>query len=385
VRLRVLQCPRCGAPLPKRAALVKVVCEYCKSEVVLERYVVKASEYHHALIDYLATDATDQLEVAGVPYRLKGRLAVGHSSDVWLAERATRLSERVVIKRLRNAEDHALLEHEQAGLRDLERSTERGCDYFATLLPQRAAFGQGIRSGSTPVLSAVFREPTGFAHTLLDVQRAFPNGGDPRHLVWIWRRVLELLSWVHRSGKVHAAVLPAHVLLNAPDHAARLVGWACAARIGARLSVAAAADLDVYPQSELAGGPISAGTDLVMTARTLLKIFGQRVDTAPAHFPPSLAKLLEREAGGTGDGDAGRLQRRGLPPHPQKSRGASSADRATRGGSAALPLYRTLNPSPSPDALCEVVARHSAARVRFASHGPRAEDIVSGGNPERGF
>ena len=307
MRLRVLECPRCGAPLPKRAALVKVVCEYCRSEVVLDRYVVKASEYHGALVDYLSVDDARKFEVGGVSYRLRGQLAVGHSSDVWLAERATRLSERVVIKMLRAAEDRALLQHEQNIVRDLERSTERGCDYFATLLPQRVAFGQGSRKGDAPTLSAVFREPIGFAHTLLDVQQAFPSGCDPRHLVWIWRRILELLSWVHRSGKVHAAVLPAHVLLNARDHAARLVGWACAAPAGASLSMAAATDLDVYPELELAGAPLSPRTDLAMTARGLLKIFGQRVDTAPAHFPPSLAALLEREASGAGEIDAWRL------------------------------------------------------------------------------
>jgi hypothetical protein len=71
---------------------VKVVCEYCKSEVVLDRFVVKAAEYHGALLDYLAVDDPLKLEVAGLPYRLKQRVAVGHSSDVWLAERATRLS-----------------------------------------------------------------------------------------------------------------------------------------------------------------------------------------------------------------------------------------------------------------------------------------------------
>lgn len=307
MRLRVLQCPRCGAPLPKRAALAKVVCEYCKSEVVLDRYVVKASEYHAALTDYLTFDDERRFQIAAVPYRLEGRLAVGHSSDVWLAERATRLSERVVIKMLRTGEDRALLEHEQAVLRELERSTERGYDYFATLLPQRVAFGQGLRAGEQATLSAVFREAIGFGHTLLDVQRVFPDGCDPRHLVWIWRRVLELLSWVHRSGKVHASVLPAHVLLNARDHAARLVGWACAAPAGTSLSRAATTDLDVYPELELAGAPISPRTDLAMTARALLKIFGQRVDTAPAHFPPGLARLLEREASGSGEIDAWRL------------------------------------------------------------------------------
>ena len=286
---------------------MKVVCEYCKSEVVLDRYVVKASEYRGALSDYLRVDEAGKFEVAGVSYRLRRQIAAGHSSDVWLAERATRLGERVVIKMLRAAEDRVLLEHEQAVLRDLERSTERGYDYFTTLLPQRVALGQGARTGETPTPCAVFREPTGFAHTLLDVQRAFPDGCDPRHLVWIWRRILELLSWVHRSGKIHAAVLPAHVLLNARDHAARLVGWACTAPAGTSLSLAAATDLDVYPEGELAGGAISPRTDLAMTARGLLKVFGQRVDAAPPHFPPSLAALLEREASGAGEIDAWRL------------------------------------------------------------------------------
>ena len=286
---------------------MKVVCEYCKSEIVLDRYVVKASEYRGALVDYLAADGPNQFEIAGAPYRLTRQLAVGHSSDVWLAERATRLSERVVIKLLRNPEDRALLEHEQQVLRTLESSTERGHDYFATLLPQRVAFGQGLRSGAAPILSAVFREPIGFSHTLLDVQRSFPSGADPRHLIWIWRRILELLSWVHRSGQVHAAVLPSHVLLNPRDHAARLVGFACAAPTGTCLSVAATTDWDVYPAAELAGGPISPRTDLVMTARALLKTFGQRADTAPAHFPPHLSTLLEREAAGAGGTDAVRL------------------------------------------------------------------------------
>lgn len=304
MRLRVLQCPRCGAPLPKRAALVRVVCEYCKSEVTFERYAVKASEYRGALDDYISTSNDTVLKVGGISYRLTAQLATGHSSDVWLAARATRLSERVVVKRLRNSEDAPLLQREQQALLELEQSSAQGADYFATLLPQRVAFGQGVQQGDAPALAAVFREPIGFAHTLLHVQRAYPDGADPRHLVWIWRRVLELLSWVHRSGKVHGAVLPAHILLNARDHAARLLGWSCAARAGESLSVASTADLDIYPQAVLKGAPLAPRSDLCMAARSLLKIFGQRADTVPAHFPSDLARLLEREASGAGGDDA---------------------------------------------------------------------------------
>jgi len=91
VEPRVLECPRCGAPLPRRAALVRVSCEYCKSEVVFDRLSVKASEYRRLLQSYLSDEPAD-VAVAGFRLRLLGRLAVGHSSDVFLACRTTRLS-----------------------------------------------------------------------------------------------------------------------------------------------------------------------------------------------------------------------------------------------------------------------------------------------------
>jgi adenylosuccinate synthase len=50
----------------------------------------------------------------------------------------------------------------------------------------------------------------------------------------------------------------------------------------------------------------------------------------------------------------------------------------------ARPSYRMLDPSDSPDALCEIVAQHSTAGVRFASYGPTANDVVNVGGPGRG-
>jgi len=305
VRLRVLECPRCGAPLPKRAALVKVVCEYCQSEITLERFAVKAAEYREALTDYSAANDPAILLVGKVPIRRLARLATGHSSDVWRAERATRLSERLVLKLLRAPADEGLLQNEQQVLKDLERSTQRGADYFTTCLPQRVAFGQ-TRIASAATTAAAFREPVGFAHTLSDLCRAFPHGVDARHIVWIWRRALEFLGWVHLSGKVHGAVLPDHLLINAPEHAVRLVGWSCAANRGSPLAVAAERDLDLYPKPLLNGGPLGPPSDLAMLARSLLVALGSRSSVAPAHVPEPLGKLLEREAASGGE-DAWRL------------------------------------------------------------------------------
>lgn len=300
MRLRVLVCPRCGAPLPKRAALVRVVCEYCQSEVTVERYAVKAQDYRRTLEQYARVAGPDIIVVGNAPLRLLARIARGHSTDVWLGERATRLSERVVVKILRNPEDDPLLRNEDQVLRALEQSPAQGAEYFATFLPQRVALGVSTGQGGEPRLTAVFREAVGFSHTLLAVQKAYPDGLDPRHLVWVWRRTLELLGWIHLSGFVHGSVLPEHLLLNARDHATRLVGFACAARAGARLVAASSKDQALYPQPLLNGAPLSAQTDLIMLARMLLQVWGGHALQAAHRIPIELGRLLEREANGSG-------------------------------------------------------------------------------------
>src|SRR5208283_4698999 len=46
----------------------------------------------------------------------------------------------------------------------------------------------------------------GFHFTLPAIRDASPNGVDPRHAVWILRRLLSLLAAMHANGVVHGAV-----------------------------------------------------------------------------------------------------------------------------------------------------------------------------------
>lgn len=302
MKLRVLECPRCGAPLPRRAALVRLVCEFCKSEVTVDRFSVKASEYRDRLREYLTDGGSDACVVERTPLRILGRLATGHSTDVFLAKRATRLTECVVVKRLRAVEDEPLLQNEQHVLAALARSRAQGAPYFTTLLPQRVAYGR-VEGESPTSLAAVFREPIGFAHTLADVARVYHHALDPRHAVWIGRRVLELLSFVHRSGFVHRAVLPAHILLDARDHGARLVGFSCAAAPGSALECVDARFPELYPESLTNGAEALPRDDLSMLARCLL--WATRGHTEQ---PAPLTAFLEELASGAGTGDAWQAQ-----------------------------------------------------------------------------
>jgi Lipopolysaccharide kinase (Kdo/WaaP) family len=223
--LRALLCPQCRAPLPPRARLTTVVCEHCGAAVSPDRERVRAADFRAALERLQQEGRAAPVTVAGVPYRLLGRVAEGAHAEVLLAERAARISERVVLKVLRSAAHAERLAHEWKVLTALQESTAQGASLMSQWLPQPVALG-GYRDGSAQERPAlVVRARSGFVHTLEHVRAVYPEGVDPRHATWMWRRLLDLLGWVHRAGWAHGHLEPGHVLLHARDHGAMLVGW----------------------------------------------------------------------------------------------------------------------------------------------------------------
>ncbi|HMA92191.1 MAG TPA: hypothetical protein VKP30_05870 [Polyangiaceae bacterium] len=268
MKLHVLECPHCGAPLPRRAALVRLNCPYCKSEVVVDRYSVKAAEYRDRLDEYLSENTDQVWRFEQWPIRVLSKVAAGHSTDVYLARRATRITECLIAKVLRLAEDEPLLQNEERVLSDLATSTAKGAPYFTTLLPQRVTRGH-VFGPANDTLALVYREATGFRHTLADIAAAYGNALDPRHAVWIGRRTLELLDFVHRCGYVHASVVPAHILIDVRQHGARLVGYSSAARPGTRAVRVDAEYSAIYPGEMLGPRGVRAQDDIAMLARCL--------------------------------------------------------------------------------------------------------------------
>lgn len=62
-------------------------------------------------------------------------------------------------------------------------------------------------------------------HTLQEIRDMFPTGLDPRHGVWIFRRLLMALGYAHEQGLVHGAVVPSSVIIIPPDHGVMLIDW----------------------------------------------------------------------------------------------------------------------------------------------------------------
>ena len=298
--IQVLSCPACGAPLPPEALRGVWVCAYCKNTLIC---------VNGAAIRFDPDDDSDEpqefarrprVTVAGRAYRVLGRLAQGDGADVFLARRAARLTELVVLKVIRAREDADLLAREWKVLQTLHGSGAQGSHYFTALLPQLVIHGELVDVAGHKRPASVFRWRSGFQLTLEDVAALQPQGVDARSAVWMWKRALELLGWVHRSGYMHGAVLPQHLLIHPRDHGVVLVGWSSAVRpaMGEPLPAMSAANHAYYPSEVWSGAPPSPSTDITMSARCLIRVLGgdPARGTIPDRVPAPLAALLRAHA-----------------------------------------------------------------------------------------
>jgi hypothetical protein len=279
VVIEALRCPSCGAPAPL-GGWPLAPCAFCGSTLAADTKDLASN----------APKGAPRIDLGGRRYALLGLLARGERTDVFLGKRDARLTEMVVVKLLRDSEDAASLVTEWRAIEMLERSEIQGAEYFTTLLPQRVSHGRartslGVRLGS------VFRWRSGFQHNLEDVRAAHPRGVDPRTGVWIWKRALELLGWVHRSRWVHGNLLPAHVLVHPRDHGVVFTGWGRAAR-----STETGADITAMARSviHVLGGDPSRATLPFAVPEPLGVLLSQHADPQASDRSEDAWELLER-------------------------------------------------------------------------------------------
>ena len=236
--LLALACPQCSAPLPRAARWRTVNCSYCGATISRGEETVERESFRAALqrANARGADGARLLRWRGARYRVLAPLATGEHSEVLLAERLGALPERVTFKLARGREGAEALAREHAALQALQSLAMPGAAYFTRRLPQPVGLGAtGADDGSEDSRQAlVLRHPTGYWGSLLDVQRANPQGIDAPHAVWLWRRMLEVLAFVHDAGWTHGDLSPAHALVHPRDHGVLLIGWSRARHDTAR-------------------------------------------------------------------------------------------------------------------------------------------------------
>jgi len=290
-------CPRCGAPIAAQPKAGLSYCAFCCTPLIWaqDRFQVSPTYNDDDLID----PHQPRLWLGGHRYRVAGLIAEGESSDVMLALRDHRLTERVVMKSLRVAEDRDLMDAEWETLNSLQTSRARGSDHFTRLLPHPVARGEarlGLRGRGGISEMLAYGLPSGFVHTFMDARDHYPQGIPATAAVWLYKRILEILSFVHASGYIHGALVPRHLLVHARDHGVRFCGFGSAVRSGQKLHAFPAKDTAFNSAAGASGQAVGPAHDICTSARSILWLLGGGHQKAPPDCPAPLKDLLERAA-----------------------------------------------------------------------------------------
>jgi hypothetical protein len=283
-------CPRCFAEVPIRPET-----RFCP---------------HCGLAD--AQDAasdTSPLEVTigKRRYHVQDRIAVGSICNVYRCtfEHESRPVEGT-FKIARDARTNDLVLNEADVLRHLHSADSTG--EFGPFLP---AIHDSIRYGEARPKSAPrhanvlrvhpeIRSPADELYSLVEVRREYVNGLDARDMAWIWRRLLNVLSFAHAQQVIHTAVLPAHVLIEPREHKLLLIDWCCAARDANlnrhALTVISGGYMNWYRREAAMRHPPTLSIDIAFAARCMIDLLGGEPVSGeiPASVEPALHRYFRR-------------------------------------------------------------------------------------------
>lgn len=243
------------------------------------------------------------LTVGRRTYRVMDRIAIGSICAIYRCRFSDDAKQvEGVFKVARDACSNAMVINESAVLRRLHAAP--GAEQFIPFIP-RVADTLGMADGSTPARQAnILQMHEGIAsleelYTLDEVVFHYPRGLDPRHVAWIWRRVLTVLGFAHSNQVTHSAVLPMHVLIEPRGHKLVLIDWCAAAAGDAGLQpvrVIAAGYIPWYKRQGALLKPPTGALDIGLGARCMIELLGGDPVSGqlPASVDPALARYFSR-------------------------------------------------------------------------------------------
>jgi serine/threonine protein kinase len=259
----------------------------------------------------VATIASDtaplDIHCDGRFYRVEDRIAIGSICTIYRCrlEEGRRTVEGL-FKVAREPMSNALVVNESRVLRHLQQADRDG--RFGAFLPTvRHSFAYGVdppRQANVLTLHDLIRSPDEL-YTLGEVRAFHARGLDGRDVAWIWRRLLNVLGFVHSAGVVHGAVLPMHVLIEPREHKLVLIDWCFASWPGEPAKpVALTGGYDAWYRRD--GASTRAPTpaiDVAFGARCMIELLGGNpLDaTVPPTVEPGLGRHFERCLSGNAD------------------------------------------------------------------------------------
>lgn len=267
-----LKCPSCGAPLTEFVTANQLVkCPVCNSTLLIS--------------DWKIGD-TDDSVVVGTPtrtYTVKDLLAKDDLCNVYRCGFKVEGKEWQGLFRVaRDPEDNDLVQNEARMLYYL--STAKDYDDFRPFLPsvlESFTYQDAAASRGRMVNILTMHEHIGSPnelYSLEEVRKVYGSGIHPRDMAWMWRRLLNVLGFVHEAKVIHGAVLPLHILIEPKDHKLALAGWGFSVRdprgTSDRIRAMSVSYEGWYPGEVTAKATPTPALDLCMAARCMLYLIG---------------------------------------------------------------------------------------------------------------
>lgn len=128
-------------------------------------------------------------------------------------------------------------------------------------------------------------------YSLDEVKAEYPNGVPEKHMVWMFKRILSVLGYVHDLGVVHGNIEPSHLLIGPYNHNVWLIDWCYASFQQSPFKVFN--DDFSAPEVKEKKPPLPSA-DLYSAAKCMVYILGGDVqnNTMPETVHPDLHALL---------------------------------------------------------------------------------------------
>ena len=216
-------------------------------------------------------------------YKAKPRAEIGDVADLYRVD-----GKQALVKVARHHDDNDLLRAEVSALRTLEQIKPPVQDGVPKLLEN--FYIEGLWKREANVIT--------FYPGFLTAQQVHAKMVvDAKTAVWMFKRILSLLTWVHHYKLVHGAILPPHVMFY-PDndgvsgvvdprkHSIRLIDWCYSVDFTqrTRLSSWVPAWQDHYAPELLSKKFIGPPSDIFMAARLIQYLCGK--------LPGAMEKVL---------------------------------------------------------------------------------------------
>jgi serine/threonine protein kinase len=239
-------------------------------------------------------------------YALDDLFTQGDKSDLYACSFIESTKKRkAVLKIAQSPADNDLLENEARILgeifpeKQIEEKFYRHLPRLIDTFKARSLAGPGAptRPAETFRQVNVLDLFDGF-YSMTDVIRAHPAGLDFRDVVWMWKRLLSALGFIHREKRViHGAILPTHVMIHPTEHGAKIIDWCYAVKMGkdARIKAISTPYRDFYAPEIIMRCPPSPSSDIYMSAKCVVALLGGNATTnlLPLGVPKRFQSFLQ--------------------------------------------------------------------------------------------